>query len=77
MGTAERITDPPTVAKMAGLWAAEGWPASVDAPGTALAAEYSAPSAGPPPWSVYRITAHQFTALATVQPGGATRWTVS
>ena len=43
--------------------------------GTALTAEFSAPSAGPPPWHVYRITIDKATALQTVEPGGATTWT--
>jgi len=42
--------------------------------GTALTAEYSAPSAGPPPWHVFRITPRSATAVLTVEPGGATRW---
>lgn len=74
-GAADHVTDPPTVAAMAGKWAEEGWPARVDDTGTALAADYSAPSAGPPPWQVYRIAARAMTGLATVAPGGATRWT--
>jgi PPOX class probable F420-dependent enzyme len=73
-GEARKITDPPVVAAMAAHWAAEGWPCRVDDTGTALTAEYSAPSAGPPPWFVYRLTAHTATALATVDPGGATKW---
>jgi nitroimidazol reductase NimA-like FMN-containing flavoprotein (pyridoxamine 5'-phosphate oxidase superfamily) len=73
-GEASRVTDPGTVAAMAELWAAEGWPARVDESGTALTAEFSAPSAGPPPWSVFRMTVDRATALATVEPGGATRW---
>jgi hypothetical protein len=73
-GTADQITDPPTVAAMAARWAAEGWPARVDETGRAITAEFSAPSAGPPPWFVYRLTPHTATALATVEPGGATRW---
>jgi hypothetical protein len=73
-GTAGRIADPSTVATMAARWAAEGWPARVDDTGTALTAEFSAPSAGPPPWFVYRLTLRTATALATVEPGGATRW---
>ena len=40
----------------------------------ALTAEYSAPSAGRPPWFVYRLTSRTAMALATVEPGGATRW---
>jgi PPOX class probable F420-dependent enzyme len=73
-GTAERITDPETVAAMAARWAAGEWPVRVDESGTALTAEFSAPSAGPPPWFVYRVTARTATAVATVLPGGATRW---
>ncbi|HET9971201.1 MAG TPA: hypothetical protein VFQ68_23400 [Streptosporangiaceae bacterium] len=46
----------------------------VDETGLALTAEFSAPSAGPPPWHVYRLTPLAATALATVEPGGATRW---
>lgn len=73
-GTAARNTDAPTVARLAARWAHEGWPCRVDESGTALTAEYSAPSAGPPPWHVYRIEAHTVTAVGTVEPGGATRW---
>jgi PPOX class probable F420-dependent enzyme len=74
-GKAEKVTDPPAVAAMAERWAAEGWPARVDDTGRALTAEFSAPSAGPPPWFVYRLTPVRATALATTEPGGATRWT--
>ena len=73
-GEARKVTDPTIVAALAERWAAEGWPCRVDETGSALTAEYSAPSAGPPPWFVYRITPHTATALATVEPGGATRW---
>ncbi|MCW2539428.1 MAG: pyridoxamine 5-phosphate oxidase-related FMN-binding [Frankiales bacterium] len=73
-GTADQITDPPTVAIMAAHWAGGGWPARVDDTGRAITAEYSAPSAGPPPWFVYRLTMRTATALMTVTPGGATRW---
>jgi Pyridoxamine 5'-phosphate oxidase len=73
-GEARKVTDPPTVAAMAARWAAEGWPARVDDTGQALTAEFSAPSAGRPPWFVYRLTPHTATALGTVEPGGATKW---
>ena len=36
--------------------------------------EYSAPSAGPPPWDVYEITPTTFYAVANAEPFGATRW---
>jgi PPOX class probable F420-dependent enzyme len=73
-GEAHVVTDPAVVATMAAHWAEGGWPATVDESGVALTAEFSAPSAGAPPWSVYRITAHTATALLSVEPGGATRW---
>ena len=64
------------MADLAARWAADdGWPCEVDESGTALTAWFSAPSAGPPPWKVYRVTIEQATALQTVEPGGATRWT--
>ena len=73
-GVAETITDPPLVATMAEQWNAQGWPARVDKSGAALTADYSAPSAGPPPWTIYRLKARQATSLLTIDPGGATRW---
>jgi hypothetical protein len=74
-GEAHRVGDPATVAAMAERWAEGGWPARVDESGVALTAEFSAPSAGPPPWLVYQLTPLRATALETVEPGGATRWT--
>jgi hypothetical protein len=76
-GEAHKVTDPLTVAAMAARWDSGGWPARVDDTGLALTAEYSAPSAGLPPWIVYRITPHSATAVATVEPGGATHWSLS
>jgi PPOX class probable F420-dependent enzyme len=73
-GTAELVTDPALVAELAAVWAEGGWPCRVDESGTALTADFSAPSAGGPPWHVYRITAQAATALLCTEPGGATRW---
>jgi hypothetical protein len=73
-GDAVLVDDPAVVADMARRWAAGGWPARVDASGTALTAEYSAPSAGPPPWRVYRLAPRQATVVLAAEPGGATRW---
>jgi hypothetical protein len=42
--------------------------------GDALTAPYSAPSAGPPPWHVYRFAFHTVFGVATREPHGATRW---
>jgi PPOX class probable F420-dependent enzyme len=74
-GEAEVVTDPGRVADLAARWAAEGWPAEPDESGTAITASYSAPSAGPPPWALYRLTPRRATALATVEPGGASAFT--
>jgi catechol 2,3-dioxygenase-like lactoylglutathione lyase family enzyme len=74
-GTAERAIDPSVVADMAERWADEGWPCRVDESGIALTADFSAPSAGSPPWQVFKLTPHKATALQTIEPGGATSWT--
>jgi hypothetical protein len=36
--------------------------------------EYSAPSAGPPPWDVWEITPATVYAVSSEEPHGATRW---
>jgi hypothetical protein len=74
-GEAVVVDDPAVVAEMAGRWADSGWPAEVDGTGTAITAPFSAPSAGPPPWRVYRLTPRRATAVLSAPPGGATRWT--
>ena len=71
-GRAERVTDPTELQTVAETYAAGGWPASVGDGG--LTAEYSAPSAGPPPWYVYRVVPSRVYALGTAEPYGATRF---
>jgi hypothetical protein len=71
-GEATRITDGPTLERLAALYREGGWPAEVS--GDAFTAPYSAPSAGPPPWQLYRFTIHAAFAVATAEPHGATRW---
>ena len=71
-GTAVRLSDRPTLLRLAQRYAAQGWPASVD--GGALTAEYSAPSAGPSPWNLYVIRPITAFGVATAEPSGATRW---
>jgi hypothetical protein len=73
-GEAHQVTDAPTVTAMADRWSGAGWPARPDESGSALTAEYSAPTAGPPPWHVYRIEPRSATVIKTVEPSGATRW---
>jgi hypothetical protein len=74
-GKAERVVDAAELQTVAEAYAAQGWPASVA--GDALTAEYSAPSAGPPPWHVYRIVPSTVYALGTAEPYGATRFDLS
>jgi len=71
-GTAERVTDPATLERVAAGFRDDGWPAHVE--GDALSAEFSAPSAGPPPWSVYRVVPGRVFAFGTAEPYGATRF---
>ena len=71
-GTAARVTDQPTLAALAGVYRDGGWPAEVA--GDTFTAPYSAPSAGPPPWYLYRFTIHTAFGVASAEPHGATRW---
>ena len=71
-GLAERVTDPPTLERLAALYREGGWPAEVE--GAALTAPFSASSAGPPPWHLYRFTIRTAIGVATAEPSGATRW---
>jgi Pyridoxamine 5'-phosphate oxidase len=71
-GTAEKVTDEPTLQRLAKLYDAQGWP--VTAENGAFTAPYSAPSAGPPPWDLYAFTPRTAFGVATAEPHGATRW---
>jgi hypothetical protein len=71
-GDATRVTDSATLEKAVQAWHAGGWPARVE--GDAITAEYSAPSAGRPPWHVYHLSVHTAFAVASEEPHGATRW---
>jgi hypothetical protein len=71
-GAAVVVTDTPTLEQVAELFRSGGWPAEV-AEG-AFTAPFSAPSAGPPPWQLYRFTFRTVFGVATAEPYGATRW---
>jgi hypothetical protein len=73
-GQAVRVTDQAKVQRIAEAFRSDGWPATVSDDGMTLTADYSAPSAGPPPWSVYEVTPETVFALGTAEPFGATRW---
>jgi hypothetical protein len=71
-GRAGRVTDPEALETLAAVYRDAGWPAQVD--GDAFTAPYSAPSAGPPPWYLYRFACATAVAVAAEEPHGATRW---
>jgi hypothetical protein len=71
-GTVSQVDDPETIARVAELYRAGGWPA--ESTGDALTAPYSAPSAGPPPWHLFRFHFSKIVALRSTEPGGAMRW---
>jgi len=69
-GEAKIIRDEAELQRIATLYS--GWGPQVR--DGAFWHEFSAPSAGPPPWDVYEITPNTIYAVATVEPHGATRW---
>jgi len=71
-GEATWVTDQPTLERAAAAYREGGWPAVVE--GDAFTAPFSAPSAGPPPWNLYRFLFHTAFGVATAEPAGATRW---
>jgi Pyridoxamine 5'-phosphate oxidase len=71
-GSAERVTDAGELSAAVDAFNRDGWPAKVE--GDAVTADYSAPSAGPPPWYVYRIEPETVYAFGTEEPGGATKY---
>jgi Pyridoxamine 5'-phosphate oxidase len=68
-GIARRVTDRATVERLAELYATTGWPARAGE--GALVADYSAPSAGLPPWDLWAMSP---TSAVGVGEAGATRW---
>ena len=71
-GVAERVTDDQTLQRLAKRYADQGWAPTVK--DGAFTHEYSAPSAGPPPWDLYAVAPTTIFGVLTVEPGGATRW---
>jgi hypothetical protein len=71
-GEARKVTDGPTLEAAAARYASVGWSPTVR--DGAFYHEYSAPSAGPPPWYLYAFTPQTVFGVATAEPFGATRW---
>jgi Pyridoxamine 5'-phosphate oxidase len=74
-GSAARVTDKPTLERIASRFREGGWEPTVE--GDGFTAPYSAPSAGPPPWHLYRFTIDRVFGVAGEEPHGATRWRFS
>jgi hypothetical protein len=72
-GQAARVTDDAQLQRLAQVFAEGGWAPTVA--GGGFTHEFSAPSAGPPPWYVDEFTPEDAYAVAAEEPGGATRWT--
>lgn len=71
-GEARRVVDQDTLARVAAVFREGGWPAQAD--GEAITAPYSAQSAGPAPWHLYRFTPRTAFAVGLRAPHGASRW---
>ncbi len=71
-GEATQVTDGTSLEAAAAKYREGGWPVEVE--DDAFTAPYSAPSAGPSPWNLYRLTIRTAFGVATEEPHGATRW---
>lgn len=71
-GKATRVTDDTRLREIARAFS--DWGPRVE--DGAFVHDYSAPSAGPPPWYVYEFTPKTVYGFATAEPFGATRWRV-
>jgi hypothetical protein len=71
-GDAVRVTHAETLEEVAAGYREGGWPVGVE--GDGFTAPFSAPSAGPPPWHLFRLALTQAVGVATAEPHGATRW---
>jgi hypothetical protein len=71
-GDARRETAASMLTAVAAAYDAGGWPAQAD--GDAITAPYSAQSAGPGPWHLYRFRIHTAFGVGLRPPHGASRW---
>ena len=71
-GEVERVEEPEQLEALASRYRDGGWPVTVE--NDAFTAPFSAPSAGPPPWQVYRFRFEKVFGVASEEPFGATRW---
>jgi Pyridoxamine 5'-phosphate oxidase len=71
-GEAVKVSDEAKLHRLAEVFATGGWAPTVR--DGAFYHDYSAPSAGPPPWNLYEFRPKTVFGLATAEPYGATRW---
>ena len=71
-GETTRVEDPDTLAIVVAKFNEVGWPVKVE--DGRLTAPFNAPTAGPPPWDLYRFRFHTAFGVATAEPHGGTRW---
>jgi nitroimidazol reductase NimA-like FMN-containing flavoprotein (pyridoxamine 5'-phosphate oxidase superfamily) len=71
-GRAVKLTDEARLQELTKVFGTAGWEPKVE--NGAFVHDYSAPSAGPPPWDVYEFKPETVFGLATAEPYGATRW---
>ena len=71
-GEAKKVTDEEKLRRLAEVFATGGWAPTVR--DGAFYHEFSALSAGPPPWYLYEFTPKTVFGVATAEPYGATRW---
>jgi nitroimidazol reductase NimA-like FMN-containing flavoprotein (pyridoxamine 5'-phosphate oxidase superfamily) len=73
-GTAERVTDAETLARLANRFSDGGWPATVK--GDAFEAPFYAPTSGPAPYDLYKLTPTVAFGFGTTEENAEhpTRW---
>lgn len=71
-GDASKVGDPDLMETVIAIFREGGWPAEVK--DGRITAPYSAPTAGPPPWDMFRFRFHTAFGVATAEPYGGTRW---
>jgi hypothetical protein len=73
-GHAERTTDAGTLQRLAKKYSAGGWPATVN--GDAFTAPFFAPTSGPAPYDVYKLTPTVAFGFGTTEENAehSTRW---
>jgi hypothetical protein len=71
-GTASRVTDTATFARIAACYADRGWPLEVI--DDSVTASFGAPTAPPPPRHLYAFTVATALGVAAASDPGATRW---